>query len=213
MNIGPRLIKAGIVLADPNTGNVLKVIALQYNPETLTRSLKAQIASTGSEHQVTATRYTGAAVETMKVDAQIDATDQLAASDPTAISLGIHPQLAVLETLVYPASATLTANNAMASSGVLEVLPVEAPLTLFVWSKQRITPVQISDISVTEELFDPTLNPIRAKVSLSLRVLTIDDYGFSTPGGTFFMSYLQNKEQLAARVGSAAMSTLGVSSL
>jgi hypothetical protein len=213
MSIGPRLIKAGIVLADPNTGTVLRVIALQYNPETLTRSLKAQIASTGSEHQVIATRFTGAAVETIKVDAEIDATDQLAASDPTAISLGVHPQLALLETLIYPASSTLIANNAMASSGQLEVLPVEAPLALFVWSKQRITPVQISDISVTEEMFDPTLNPIRAKVSLSLRVLTIDDLGFATPGGTFFMSYLQNKEQLAARTGSAAMSTLGVSSL
>jgi hypothetical protein len=213
MTLGPKLIKAGIVLADPNTGTVLQVIALQYNPETLTRSLKAQIASTGSEHQITATRYTGAAVETIKVDAEIDASDQLAVSDPTAMQLGIHPQLAVLETLIYPASSTLIANNAMASSGQLEVLPVEAPLALFVWSKQRITPVQITDISITEEMFDPALNPIRAKVSLSLRVLSIDDYGFATPGGTFFMSYLQNKEQLAARMGSVALSTLGVSSL
>ncbi|MDT7761611.1 MAG: hypothetical protein QOC63_1031 [Mycobacterium sp.] len=213
MSIGPRLIKAGIVLADPNTGTVLKVIALQYNPETVSRSLKAQIANTGSEHQITATRYTGVALETIKVDAEIDANDQLAVSDPTAISLGIHPQLAVLETLIYPASSTLIANNTIAASGQLEVLAAEAPLALFVWSKQRITPVQITDISVTEEMFDPLLNPIRAKVSLSLRVLSIDDYGFATPGGTFFLSYLQNKERLAARTGSAAMSTLGVSAL
>jgi hypothetical protein len=213
MTIGGRLIKGGIVLADPNTGTVLNVIALQYNPDTLTRSLKAQLAGSGSEHQATATRFTGAAIETIKVDAEIDATDQLAVADPTASTLGIHPQLAVLEALVYPASAVLISNNSAASSGVLEVLPIVAPLALFVWSKQRVAPVQLTDLSVTEEAFDPTLNPIRAKVSLSLRVLTIDDFGFSTIGGSFFMTYLQNKEQLAAKSRSAPLSTLGVTSL
>jgi Contractile injection system tube protein len=213
MSIGPRLVKAGIVLADPNTGTVQNVIALQYNPDTLTRSLKAQIAGEAGGHQITATRLTGAAVETIKLDAEIDATDQLAVADPTATALGVHPQLAVLETLVYPTSATLAANNALASSGTLEVLPVVAPLTLFVWSSQRIAPVQVTDVSVTEEAFDPNLNPIRAKVSLSLRVLSVDDLRFGTPGGTLFMTYLRNKEQLAARAASVPLTTLGVSSL
>ena len=53
-----------------------------------------------------------------------------------------------------------------------------APLTLFIWSKNRIVPVRLTDFSITEEAFDPELNPIRAKVSLGMRVLNVDDLGF-----------------------------------
>ena len=62
---------------------------------------------------------------------------------------------------------------------------------LFVWSKSRVVPVRVTEFSVTEEAFDPSLNPIRAKVSLGLRVLTTDDLGFTHKGGTIFMSYLR----------------------
>jgi hypothetical protein len=96
---------------------------------------------------------------------------------------------------------------------VLEVLPLEAPLTLFVWSRQRVVPVRVTDLSVTEEAFDAALNPIRAKVSISLRVLSVDDLGFDHRGGTLFMAYLRNKEALAGRVAPVELSTLGVESL
>ena len=85
-----------------------------------------------------------------------------------------------------------------------------APLTLFVWSKSRIVPVRLTDFSITEEAFDPALNPIRAKVSLGLRVLSIDDLGFSSKGGSLFMSYLQTKEQLAAKAQAGSFASLGI---
>ena len=66
-------------------------------------------------------------------------------------------------------------------------------------------PVRITEFSITEEAFDPALNPIRAKVSLGMRVLSVDDLGFAHKGGNLFMAYLQNKEQLAsARAAGAA---------
>ena len=99
---------------------------------------------------------------------------------------------------------TLQADDQMANNGTLEIIPLEQPLTLFVWSKSRVMPVRLTEFSVTEEAFDPSLNPIRAKVSLGLRVLTVDDLGFSHPGGRMFMTYLGNKEQLAAQASSAA---------
>ncbi|MGB3220894.1 MAG: hypothetical protein WBD79_26130, partial [Anaerolineae bacterium] len=43
----PRLLKGGIVLLDPNTGAVLRIIALQYNPDTLSRTL--QVKGAGAE--------------------------------------------------------------------------------------------------------------------------------------------------------------------
>ena len=83
--------------------------------------------------------------------------------------------------------------------GTLEIAPMEAPLTLFVWSKTRIVPVRLTEFSITEEAFDPALNPIRAKVSLGMRVLSVNDLGFDHKGGNLYLAYHQQKEQLAAR--------------
>ena len=210
--LSPRLLKGGLVRLDPKSGRILGVIALQYNPDTLTRTLQVQATGeTGDRSQ--ALRLKGAAVETIKLDAEIDAADRLQEANPDAVAVGIHPQLAALEALVHPRADDLQANDALAGSGVLEVLPLEAPLTLFVWSKQRVVPVRVTDLSVTEEAFDVNLNPIRAKVSLSLRVLSVDDLGFDHRGGTLFMAYLRNKEGLAGRAGSVELSTLGVESI
>jgi hypothetical protein len=212
--LSPRLLKGGLVQMDPDSGQVLRVIALQYNPDALTRTLQVQsTGETGDRSQ--ALRLKGAAVETIKLEAEIDATEFLGDPDGNrdAVALGIHPQLAALEDLVHPRADDLQANDALAGAGVLEVLPLEAPLTLFVWSKQRVVPVRVTDVSVTEEAFDVALNPIRAKVSLSLRVLSVDDLGFKHRGGTLFMAYLRNKEALAGRARSVPLSQLGVEGL
>ena len=212
----PRLLKGGLVQLDPDTGQLLRVIALQYNPDSLTRTLQVQATSPGGGgDQSEALRLKGPAIETIKLEAEIDATEVLDDPDanPDAVSLGIHPQLAALEELVQPRAGDLQTNDNLVSSGVLEVLPIEAPLTLFVWSKQRVVPVRVTDLSVTEEAFDVNLNPIRAKVSLGLRVLSVDDLGFSHRGGTLFMAYLRNKEALGAAAISVPLSQFGVESL
>ncbi len=212
----PRLLKGGLVQVDPGTAKVLRVIALQYNPDTLTRTLQVQATtSDGGGDRSEALRLKGAGIETIKLEAEIDATERLddPSANPDAVALGIHPQLAALEELVHPRADALQANDTLAASGVLEVLPLEAPLTLFVWSKQRVVPVRVTDLSVTEEAFDVALNPIRAKVSIGLRVLSVDDLGFRHRGGTLFMAYLRNKESLAGRAGSVPLSDLGVQSI
>lgn len=207
----PRLIKGGIVLLDPNSGAVRRVIALQYNPDTLSRTLEVQAAG-GEGDRLEAMRLKGPPNETIKLEAEIDATDQMELPDqnPTTGELGIFPQLAALETIVYPTSTSLQITNALARAGTLEIAAEETALTLFVWSKSRVIPVRITDFSITEEAFDPNLNPIRAKISLGMRVLTVNDLGFDHKGGGLFMAYLQNKEQLASKSAGAAFSTLGI---
>jgi len=201
----PQLVKGGLVLVDPASGGLLGVISLQYNPETLTRSFQIQATGGESGDRSQALRLAGAPVESIKLEAVLDAVDQNPGGDQ-----GLHPQLAVLERLAYPRSSDLLANDRLAASGTLEVLPIEAPLTLFVWSRSRIVPVRLTELSVTEEAFDPALNPIRAKVSLGLRVLSVDDLGFAHRGGGMFMSYLQTKESLAARASIPVLSVLGL---
>lgn len=214
MTIQPRLLKGGLVQVDPDTSTVLRVIGLQFNPDSLSRSVQLQ-ATGESGDRSEALRLKGAGVETIKLEVEIDATDYLDDPDSnrTAVDLGIHPQLAALEELVQPRADDLQANDALAASGVLEVLPVEAPLTLFVWSKQRVVPVRVTDLSITEEAFDVALNPIRAKVSLGLRVLSVDDLGFRHRGGSLFMAHLRNKEALAGRASSVPLSQLGVETI
>lgn len=214
--IAPRLIKGGIVTMDPDTSVVKGVIALQYNPDSLTRSLQIQAVPGGADGvRVDALRLRGPAIETIKLEAELDATDQLEfpAKNPVAAKYGLHPQLAQLEMLVNPTVETLMNDDALASNGTLEIIPLEQPLTLFVWSSSRVVPVRLTEISITEEAFDPNLNPIRAKISLGMRVLSVDDLGFDHPGGRLFMTYLTNKESLAGRAASAALTTLGLGGL
>jgi hypothetical protein len=206
----PRILKGGIVLIDPDKSAVQRIITLQYNPDTLTRTLQVQgIGGEGGDRSE-ALRLKGPHVETIKLDAEIDATDQLELADDTATQVGIHPQLAALEAIIYPASSQLLSNNNLAQSGTLEIAPMETALTLFIWSKNRILPVRLTDFSVTEEAFDINLNPIRAKVSLGMRVLSIDDLGFDHKGGSLYMSYHQNKERLAGMFKGGALSSLGI---
>lgn len=199
-SVSPLLRKGAILTLEPNTGIPLGSIILQYNPESITRSLKPQ--SVGDEPDRTEIlRLKGPPVETIRCSVEIDATDQLSAADPTAVSLGIQPQLSALELLVYPSSTTLIINEVLSLIGTVEILPMESALTVFVWSSQRITPVRLTSLEITEEAFDPQLNPVRAKVALDMRVLSVSDVGFLTPAGALYMVYQTSKEAIAQLSG------------
>ncbi len=209
----PRILKGGIVLLDPDTFSVRPngIIVLQYNPDTLSRTLKIQGADESGDRSE-ALRLKGPPVETFKLDAEIDATDQLEFPErnATTVQNGIFPQLAALETIVYPPSAKLQNNFNLAQTGTLEIMPMLAPFTLFVWSANRIVPMRLTDFSITEEAFDPALNPIRAKVSLGMRVLSVDDLGFTDKGGSLYMVYQQQKETLAKLYQGGTFAALGI---
>ena len=216
--ISPRLVKGGIVTLDPSTTTVQSVIALQYNPDSLSRTLQIQSMPGGQDGvRVDALRLRGPAIENIKLEAELDATDYLEFptknENQSFVQFGLQPQLAQLEMLINPTVETLLSDDAMANAGTLEIIPLEQPLTLFVWSKSRVVPVRITDFSITEEAFDTQLNPIRAKVSLGMRVLNIDDLGFQHPGGHYFMAYLSNKESLATKAKSVALNVLGLGGL
>jgi hypothetical protein len=206
----PRLLKGAIVLVNSETGAAGRIIALQYNPDTLNRSFQIKGVGSESGDRSEALRLLGPPVETIKVEAEIDATDQVDTADTQPLHLGIHPQLAALETIVYPTSNRLQSNNSLAAMGTLEIAPMESPLTLFVFGAKRILPVRLTELSITEEAFDAALNPIRAKVSLGMRVLSVDDLGFNHKGGNLFMLHLRQKEELAGQSAGGTFSILGI---
>lgn len=211
----PRLLKSGIVLVNPATSLVDRIITLQYNPDSITRTLQPQTGANDGGDRAEALRVRGPAAETIKLEAEIDATDQLEApaQNRAAVQFGIQPQLAALESTINPKVDQLIARQALAKMGTIEIAPMETALTLFVWSRSRIVPVRITELSITEEAFDAALNPIRARVSLGMRVLTVDDLGFTSKGANLFLGYLKTKEELARKTGPGTLGNFGIGAL
>lgn len=203
--ISPKLQK-GAIVAIGGTIPAATVIVFQYNPETLSRTVKPRWMENASKGEVS--RLTGAPEEEIKVDIELDATDGLEKGDITATTMGVHPQLAALEMLVYPSTVDVIKNTALLLTGTLEIIPPSGPFTLFVWGLKRVLPVKINDISITEEMHDPNLNPIRAKVSLGMKVLSYSDLSVSHPGYGVFLAHQVVKEAMATVGAANGMSQL-----
>lgn len=191
----PRVVKGAIVGIDI-FNPLASVIVFQYNPDTMTRTLQAQAAGDNGARSE-AMRLKGAPIETIKLDVEIDATDQLEKAESLTTATGIYPQLSALEMLLYPKSALVIANTVLMALGGLEIVPPVAPMTLLIWGLQRVLPVRLTDFSITEESHDVSLNPIRAKVSLGLRVLSYNDLSITNPGYYLFLTHQIVKETMA----------------
>ena len=194
---GPRLLKGAIVAIAPDMSG-RSTIVFQYNPETVKRSLQPQLAGGEGGASSLGVRYTGAPVETINLEVSIDAVDQLEAGLSTAAEKGIHPQIAALEMLLYPQSTQVEQNGQLLDQGSIEISPYAAPLTLFIWGGNRVLPVTLTSYSVSEEMFDSNLNPIRATVSLGLRALSYSDVEKNHPAYHLFLAYQKEKEKMAA---------------
>jgi hypothetical protein len=204
----PRLIKGALVSIDPLIP-IPNVIVFQYSPDTLTRRLEARaVGQEGDRGE--AFRLTGAPKETITLSVEIDAADQLERGDPLAGTVGLHPTLAALETMLYPKSAIVIANDVLAALGTVEVIPAEAPMILFVWGPARVLPVRITSFSITEEAYDPLLNPLRAKVELTLTVLSYQDLALLSPGYAMFLAHHVAKEVLALSNVVNSVTNIGV---
>lgn len=203
----PRLLKGAIVGIDI-FNPIASVIVFQYNPETMTRTLQAQAAGGEGVDKFEVLRLKGAPTETIKIDVEIDATDQLEKAESTATKMGVYPQLSALEMLIYPKSRVVIANTALLIAGSIEIIQPMAPLTLFIWGPKRVLPVRLTDFSITEEAYDVNLNPIQAKVSLGLQVLSYNDLPVMHPGYYVFLAHQIAKETMATKGSLNNLSTI-----
>jgi len=192
-------LRKGSIIAIYQTSNERREIPFQYNPDTLTRRLTAQTASGGdNSDRGEPLRLKGPPQETFSLEIEIDVTSQVE-EGASARDGDIYPALAALESLLYPQYSKVTDNEQSAKEGKIEIIPLEAPLTLFVWGRKRTVPVRLISFSITEEAFNPQLNPVRARISLELQVLTYYDLGFKNAGGKAFITYHRNIEERASQ--------------
>ncbi len=193
----PRVLKGGLVgyqLPDL----VPTIIVFQYNPEEMSHTLTGR-GGNGGGGRGDAHRLNGPPEQTFSFSMDLDATDQLErpAQNPIAVQNGLHPVIASLERLMHPPYVSVVANEALALFGSAFILPEQASLTLLVWGARRVLPVQIQSLTIKEQLYDQSLNPIRATADISLRVLTYRDMDVTNPGYWVYMASFTQKEVLA----------------
>jgi len=204
----PKILK-GALVAYQLPALLPTIIVFQYNPEQLTRSLAPRTAGGGGRGDIM--RTDGPPEETISLSVELDATDQLEVRDGLATSVGLHPALASLERLMYPAFPTVVANQVLAAFGSGVILSEPAPLALFIWGKSRILPVRVDRVSLTEQAFDVNLNPILAKAELNLRVLTYRELEMTNPGYWVYMaSFVQKEVMSALNLGQNASAVRGL---
>lgn len=197
---GPLLVK-GAFVSTPSGGRA-STLSFQYNPSSLRRTLTPQMTGGEVGDRSEMIRFTGAPIETVTLDIEIDAIDALEMRQSDALAMGIAPQLAALELLAYPASALVVERAARLSNGTIEVASAVAPSVQFVWGAKRVLPVRIGGFQITEEDFDQNLNPIRATIGISLRVLTYSDVAPGLGAYNDYLTYQRSLELMAATIPS-----------
>jgi hypothetical protein len=81
-------------------------------------------------------------------------------------------------------------HDRLLKQGKMEVASgYDAPLTLLVWGPQRVLPVQLTSMTITETIFDTQLNPIQATLKLDMHALTYSDLDPSHKGYSLFLAY------------------------
>lgn len=172
LNLTPTL-KGAFLKFEGGLLGLPNIVVFQFNPETVSRTpslAQNDLPSTGEARDP---RYvTAFPTESFSFSLRLDATDQLAATNPIAISSGILPALSALELLMYPVPATGGLLEIPGSGSEYTSPPNLLPVVLFFWGPFRLLPVNVTSLWINEVEYDPLLNPTRAEVSVSLQVVT-----------------------------------------
>jgi len=196
----PRLLGGGLVVyaGEPIPTRPTSVIVFQYNPDTVSRSLRPQGTEPDTRRNAGDTQHLTLPEETFNLTIELEATDQLGVSDPLALRLGLNPSLMALELLLYPSSGALMQQFDIERKGTDRTATSATPMVLMVWSPSRVTPVRLTSLQVTEQAFDTRLNPIRASVDIGLRSLTVRELrAAKSPWAQLVVSTVRQKEVLA----------------
>ena len=213
--ITPLTLKGALVnigLATPPT-----LVLFQYNPETITRNLTPRRSTgrgddNGCGNGSEALGFSGPPSETIQFTLVLDATDDLETGNSIAETTGVSSSLSALEMLISPSPAAMLLTTGLQKLGVVSAVADSPPLTLLFLGPTRILPVRIDSLAVTEEAFDPNLNPFRASVAVNLTVLGPDDVQDSGVPYLWALNYSTTvKAALALVATGAAVGEIGSS--
>ncbi len=177
----PSINRGTLILLAPNAkdANISATnvyFTFQYNPERLLHTFNQNTpnaaANPSANAQDVPTEYFNLTFELDSVDLDSSSQNQSSAGQ------GLHPGLAMLELMMQP---QMVGKQAL------------LPIIVFKWGAKRSMPVRIVSMNVEEKSFDITLNPTRANVSLTLRVLDAAEVN-NNPGARNVSSNHQNTQ-------------------
>lgn len=158
-------------------------VVFQFNPEKLTRNRSVdfgkealrrfhQKAEYANLIKLQREQITDVKEEVINLEIRLDATDRMDDGDAIAGQYGIAPQLSTLEQMAYPKNESILGSIALGKmKGYSFTERANPPIIIFIWGKQRLLPVNITSLNITEQEFNTELNPVRATVSVSLTVI------------------------------------------
>ncbi len=186
----------GALIAAPRSGTgASTVVPFQYNPEKMTRTL------TPSYYRESSERFSGPAKQSIDVTVQLEASR----SPEVTTDQGIYARLAALELMLYPSSTDLETFVSDTQSNKMKAVPPLAPRSLFVWGPNRVLPVRLTSITVTEKYFAANLSPIVADVALKM-----DIYPFDEAGAKDYQLILTNLKLLESLSGTVSSSGVDI---
>jgi hypothetical protein len=214
------------------------VISFQFNPETMTHAWTQSQSNSnpGINGEVNPLAVSGFPSESFSFNIMLDSNESIADQKPIAGSLaevsGVYSRIAALEMLLYPTggeksgglvgSVAASLSNGRidlslnGSANTTEIPQSQVPTVLFVWGPGRILPVRVTNLSITEKLYDGLLNPIHAEAQLGLSVLTPDELKYVTgplrgiAKGAYAYSQGLRQALAVANLGNATESIIGM---
>jgi hypothetical protein len=172
-------------------GPLPNIVVFQFNPEQIARTINLPSSETGTDPEASARQrehgqLSAPPLETFEITAHFSAADDLGKGGAAAAIprvFGIGPQLAALEKMAAPSAGLLSKLIGAAVDAIGDALglgggadaarpiPREpAPRLLFFWGPSRVVPVQIRSLAITEQKYDPLLNPVQAEVRIGLAI-------------------------------------------
>ncbi|HEX2039855.1 MAG TPA: hypothetical protein VHF47_09015 [Acidimicrobiales bacterium] len=238
-----KFVKGALVQFMPVFGlPVPNVVVFQFNPETMSHEWKQPEAveseGGGAGHATgNPLAVKGVPGESFSFTLNVDSVETIAdgaATAPIAQVSGAYTRLAALEMLLHPvpadpAAGLVGAVSAAGGAGAVGAsiggaatavsTPVpqsQVPTVLFVWGPGRIVPVRVTELTITEQLYDGLLNPTHAEAKLSLRVLTPAELAYVTgplkqlAKGAYAYSHALRQALAIANLANAAESIVGM---
>ena len=184
----PKTTKGAIIALRPDSKDEIMdsnipAFIFQYNPENLTRTISSPNGE-GISLEEEKKRVINSIAELINLSLELDANDKLEQSNQQIdyVKNGLHPALAALESIMHSQSKTENSTPTVA---------------LFIWGPNRIVPVWLDSLKITEETFDPNLNPIRVRIELNMRVLDLSELRIDSSEYAICASYLDHRRMFA----------------
>jgi hypothetical protein len=213
---------AFVQLIEDIIGVVPNIIAFQYNPESVTRTLEpwnpfeVDQADRGSQAP-TVQPY--APTEKFSFTLDLHAADFMETGNPLAIAHGVAPQIAALKKLTQPTEGLLgdlvASAKALAGNPAASMERPTVPIVLLILGPGIIYPVRVTSFSVEEKEFNTLLYPLHATCALEMQVLTPDVFkcretaANGTAVATYNFTKLQEDALALLNIANSAQTVVG----